>query len=152
MSVKEFCAVRLKRKKKPEGLARIQAGGKRSATPATGRIGRKPRVGGRILQQCVFTLLLCHPFGVLDTLTSQRRGCTPACGLPPLRGFGYSHFSAQGLYPCLWSATPSGFIGVNWIVRSSFVFLVETSINCFWGSLKFSTIQKINGLEILQIL
>ena len=81
-----YCAVRLKRKKKPEGLARIQAGGKRSATPATGHIVRKPRMGGRILQQCVSTLLLCHPFGVLDTLTSQRRGCTPACGLLPLRG------------------------------------------------------------------
>ena len=97
-----YCAVRLKRKKKPEGLARIQAGGKRSATPATGHIVRKPRMGGRILQQCVSTLLwsatpsgfwilsllsagviplpvVCYPFGVywgqLDSKEFFRVSC-----------------------------------------------------------------------------
>ena len=46
-----YCAVRLKRKKKPEGLARIQAGGKRSATPATGHIVRKPRAMGYLFDR-----------------------------------------------------------------------------------------------------
>ena len=75
-----FCAVRLKRKKKPEGLARIQAGGKRSATPATGHIIRKPRMGGRILQQCVSTLLLCHPFGVYWGQLDSKEFFRVSCG------------------------------------------------------------------------
>ena len=99
-----YCPVELKRSK-PEGLARIQAGGKRSATPAIRYISqRKPRMGGRILQQCSTFPSFCHPFGVWDALVPQRRGCTPACGLPPLWGlFGstvlYEFFSNSNLAP-----------------------------------------------------
>ena len=95
-----YCPVEMK-KSKPEGLARIQAGGKRSATPAIRYITENGRQNP--------SALFCHPFGVLNTLTLLRRGFTPACVLPPLRGFEYSHSSTQGFYPCLWSTTPSGF-------------------------------------------
>ena len=77
---------------KPEGLARIQAGGKRSATPAIRYITEKGRQN--------------HP-----------AMCILSQVLPPLRGFGCSRSSMQGLYPCLWSVSPSGFIGVNQPVR-----------------------------------
>ena len=66
-------------------------------------------MGGRILQQCSTSPSFCHPFGVFDALVPQRRGYTPACGLPPLWGLGCSRSSTQGLYPSLWSTTPSGF-------------------------------------------
>ncbi len=61
-------------------------------------------MGGRILQQCSTFPSFCHPFGVWDALVPQRRGCTPACGLPPLWGlFGstvlYEFFSPSNLAP-----------------------------------------------------
>ena len=89
-----YCPVEMK-KSKPEGLARIQAGGKRSATPAIRYITEKAQNGRQ------------NPPAMLHL--SQV--------LSPLRGLGCSRSSMQGLYPCLWSVSPSGFIGVNQTVR-----------------------------------
>ena len=121
------------KRSKPEGLARIQAGGKRSATPAIRYISqRKPRMGGRILPAMLLLSLFLPPLrgfgcsrsstqGLYPCLCSatplgfwmlsflNAGGVPPACGLPPLWGFGCPRSSTQGLCPCLWSATPSGF-------------------------------------------